>query len=70
MSGSDDTFYDRRELPAVLKHGILEHYGRMFVQIVGKGEPYRVVIIDGFAGQPRYGDGYRMSPPGLGRPTR
>lgn len=62
MYQSDDPFYESRQLAAVLKHGILEHYGRMFVRIVGKQRPHRVVVIDGFAGQPRYRDGMRMSP--------
>lgn len=58
-----DPFFVSKEAAAVLKHGILNRYLTPFVSKVGSTSAnHRVVLLDGYAGPGRYGDGSPGSP--------
>ena len=54
-------FFHRHEISAVLKHGILKRYPRVFASMAGM-RTGRVVFFDGFAGPGKYDDGHPGSP--------
>ena len=61
--GTTSGFFDTKKPPAVLKHKLLEHYVAPFVGKVGSTNDHgKVVFLDGYAGEGRYGDGSLGSP--------
>jgi three-Cys-motif partner protein len=55
-TGAGDSFWDKRLLPAVLKHELLHRYLPQFAGKTGS-KAARVVYLDGYAGRGRYDDG-------------
>lgn len=61
--GKNEDFFARPQAAAVFKHAVLRNYAPIFVGKVGSTAPDgRVVILDGYAGPGRYGDGSPGSP--------
>ena len=58
---SNESFFTRKQAAAVLKHGVLSRYPRVFASMAGKGQS-EVVLFDGYAGPGRYDDGSPGSP--------
>lgn len=58
---ANEAFFQRKQAAAVLKHGILARYPRVFATMAGK-RTGRVVYFDGYAGPGRYEDGSPGSP--------
>lgn len=58
---ANEAFFQRKQAAAVLKHGILSRYPRVFATMAGK-RTGRVVYFDGYAGPGRYEDGSPGSP--------
>lgn len=58
---ANEEFFQRKQAAAVLKHGILSRYPRVFATMAGK-RTGRVVYFDGYAGPGRYEDGSPGSP--------
>jgi hypothetical protein len=58
---ANEAFFEREQAAAVLKHGILSRYPRMFATMAGK-RTGRVVYFDRYAGPGRYEDGAPGSP--------
>jgi three-Cys-motif partner protein len=60
---SNDSFFQRRQAAAVLKHGILKRYPTVFATMTGRRSTGgRVLYLDGHAGPGRYEDGSPGSP--------
>ncbi len=59
---ASDSFFERRNAQAVLKHGILTRYAYYFAGRAGHATGGRVAFIDGYAGEGRYEDGSPGSP--------
>jgi three-Cys-motif partner protein len=56
--GADDRFWREEGLPSVFKHTLLDKYVPQFASMTGSRSTARkVVILDGYAGRGRYGDG-------------
>lgn len=58
---ANESFFQRQQAAAVLKHGILKRYPRVFATMAGSMTG-RVVYFDGYAGPGRYADGAPGSP--------
>jgi len=48
---------DREPLQSFMKHRVLSTYGMVFTQKLSQGTDLPVVLVDGYAGRGRYGDG-------------
>lgn len=58
---ANESFFQRQQAAAVLKHGILTRYPRVFATMAGKATGH-VLYFDGYAGPGRYEDGAPGSP--------
>ena len=58
---ANESFFQRKQAAAVLKHGILARYPLIFATMTGS-QTGRVVYFDGYAGPGRYEDGSPGSP--------
>ena len=59
---ANESFFERRNAQAVLKHGLLARYAYYFAGRAGSATGGRVAFIDGYAGEGRYKDGSPGSP--------